>query len=297
VDGADPRYLRAALDGFEPSDHPHEVLVWAGLDDPDLVAGLPLDHRVPNVLDVRLRPALHGLSDLVRNIYVGDLVDRKGLRPLAGLPDTPIIPTPAAVAAAARDLASAPTTPRAPIPTPFVIVDVGGSTTDVVYCTELRQDGAVRIAPGESIVRHVFTDLGVAGSLPGLRRRLAADPHLSELTAALAPDRSRALYQDICDGAEDALAPPIAFGVCLFLALRRLTDPAGRHLVEPDRVAGFAITGGAWAGTPEPVIRRVIAAACRLSEDRWGLHIDRGYELWAHGLLAEPAGSRADPAG
>lgn len=289
VDGADPRYLRQVLAEFEPADFPHDVLVWAGQNDPDLVAGLPVGHVVANVLDEELRPALHGLSDLIRNIYVGDLVDRKGLRPLAGLSDTPILPTPATVAAAARRLATEPLVPLVPAPAPFVIVDVGGATTDVVYCAELRPEGADRISPGEPIVRHVFTDLGVAGSLPGLRHRLSADPSLSELATAIAPDRPRALYQDICDGVEDALSPSAAFGICLFLALRRLTDPAGLHLLEPGHVAGFVVTGGAWTGTPEPVIRRVIAAGCRTPDARWSMHVDRAYELWAHGLLTVSA--------
>lgn len=286
VDGADARYLRAALAGFQAADFPHDVLVWAGQDDPDLAARLGADHVVANVLDDRLRPALSGLSQLIRNIYVDDLVDRKGLRALAGLPDAPIIPTPAAVAAAARRQAAEPAAPIVAAPTPFVIVDVGGATTDVVYCAELRREWGVRIAPGESIVRHVFTDLGVAGSLPGLRRRLAVDPSLSELAAAIAPERARGLYQDICEGAEQALEPPVAFAVCLFLALRRLTDPAGRHLVDARRIAGFVVTGGAWRGMPEPAMRRVIGAACRLAEDRWSLHVDRAYEVWAHGLMA-----------
>lgn len=287
VDGADHRYLREALADTKLADFPHDVLVWAGADAPDVVAELPVDHVVANVLDERLRPAMRGLADLIHHVYVSDLVDRKGLRALAGITDTPIWPTPAVVTLAAERLT---TQPIAPVATPFVIVDVGGATTDVVYCAELRAEGATRISPGESVVRQVFTDLGVAGSLPGLRHRLATDPGLFELVMAVAPDRPRALYQDICESTEDALASPVAFLACLFLALRRMTDPAGPHLLRPDRATGFVITGGAWTGTPEPVIQRVLGAASGLPDARWSLHLDRDYALWAHGLLAVPAG-------
>jgi hypothetical protein len=291
VDGADHRYLREALADAKLADFPHDVLVWAGADAPDIVAGLPVDHVVANVLDGRLRPAMQGLTDLLHHIYLSDLVDRKGLRALAGICDTPIWPTPAVVGLAATRLTTEPIVPAA---TPFVLVDVGGATTDVVHCAELRVEHTMRISPGESIVRQVFTDLGVAGSLPGLRHRLATDPGLFELVAAVASDRHRALYQDICEGVEDALTPSTAFLACLFLALRRMTDGAGPHLLDPGRAAGFVITGGAWTGTPEPAIRQVISAACRLPDDRWSLHVDRAYELWAHGLLAVPAGPQPD---
>jgi hypothetical protein len=220
-------------------------------------------------------------------VYESDLVDRKGLRALDGGTDTPIWPTPAVVALAAARLAVEPIVPA---PTPFVIVDVGGATTDVVYCAELRSEDAARVAPGESIVRHVCTDLGVAGSLPGLAYRLETEPGLYELAAAVAPDRARALYRDLAEAAADALDPRVAFLACLFLALRRVTDPAGPCLLRPDRVTSFVITGGAWHGTPEAAIRRVLGAACGMPDAPWGVHLDRAYALWAHGLLAVPPG-------
>ncbi|HSV65252.1 MAG TPA: glutamate mutase L [Mycobacteriales bacterium] len=285
LNGADHRYLREALAATKLADFPHDVLVWAGTDAPDIVSGLPVDYVVANVLDEQLRPAMEGLADLIHHLYVSDLVDRKGLRALAGITDTPIWPTPAVVALAAERLT---TEPIAPAATPFVIIDIGGATTDVVYCAELRAEDATRISPGESIVRQVFTDLGVAGSLPGLRHRLATDPGLLELVTAVAPDRARALYQDICEGAEGVLATPVAFLACLFLALRRLTNPAGPHLLQPGRATSFVITGGAWTGTPEPAIRRVIGAGCGMPDARWSLHVDRAYSLWAHGLLTVP---------
>jgi hypothetical protein len=62
VDGADHRYLRAALAATTLEDFPHDVLVWAGAAAGDIVAGLAVDHVVPNVLDERLRPATDGMG-------------------------------------------------------------------------------------------------------------------------------------------------------------------------------------------------------------------------------------------
>ncbi len=288
VDGADVRHLRHALEHTKLADAPHELLVWAGADAPDVVAGLPVDHVVANVLDERLRPSMAGLTDLIHHVYVEDLVDRKGLRPLAGIADTPIWPTPAVVELAAEGLIGG--RPR-PVATPFVVVDVGGATTDALYCTELRAPGPLRVAPGESITRQVFTDLGVAASLPALRRLLATEPELFELTAAVAPERARSLHHGLSEGAEGSLDPPAGFLACLYLAVRRLTSGVNPP-VEASRIAGFVITGGARGGTGEPAVRRVIAAAAGLGDARFDVHLDRDYTLWATGLLAVPSDPR-----
>jgi MutL protein len=305
VDGADHRYLRAAIAKARLGDFAREVLVWAGADAPDIVAGLPVDHVVANVLDQHLRPTMQGLADMIHHIYLSDLVDRKGLQALAGITDTPIWPTPAVLGLAAERMGPERMGPErmgpermgperiaaAPV-APFVIIDVGGATTDVLYCAELRAEDTARVSPGESIVRQVFTDLGVASSLPALQHRLATDPGLFETVDAIAPERSRALYHDICEGVAGSLAPPTSFLACLFLALQRLTDPAGLHRIELSRATSFVITGGAWTGTPMPAIRRVIGAACGMPNSGWSLLADRPYVLWAYGLLAVPAGAQ-----
>jgi len=285
VNGAEFGALRQALQAIRLADHPRDVLVWAGADAPDIVAGLPLTRRAANVLDSDLRPNLHGLAETIRDIYLRDLVDRKGLQAVAGVTGVQIWPTPAVVGLAAVRMTTHPIFPR---PTsPFIIVDVGGSTTDVFVCAELRWEHNARSAPGELVVRYVFTDLGVAASRPSLRQQLAHDPDLLDLVSAVDPTRARARYTAISEGATDALAPPISFLTCLFLALRRLAAPGG-YGVELGRAASFVITGGAWAGTPVSSIRRVVNAACGISGFTGSVLVDRDYQLWAQGIQEVP---------
>ncbi len=306
VDGADLRHLRARLAAVPLASYPHQVLVWSGAYESDVLAGLPVDHVVPNVLDAQLRTARHGLTGLIHQLYVGDLVDRKGLRALAGTVTGPIWPTPAVVGLAAEGLAR--NLAALPAAAPFVVVDIGGATTDVLYCAELAVDLSNRIVPAESIVRRVFTDLGVASSLPRLRQRLADEPGLVDLATAVAPEHPRALYHQLVDRAE--LSPATSFLACLFLAVRQLAGspgqpdalPLARRDGQPQldarRIASIVITGGAWRTAPEPAIRRVINAACGVPDARWGLHLDRRYQLWAYGLLEVPtyatAGGQAE---
>ena len=286
VDGADHQRLRRALQATRLADHPHDVLVWAGADAPGIVAELPVDRQAANVLDRHLRSHLRGLAETICDIYVHDLVDRKGLRALVDVTDVQIWPTPAVVGLAAGRM-TRQRIPPAPT-APFVIVDAGGATTDVFLCAELRAEHTARSAPGESIVRHVFTDLGVAASRPALLQRLARDPDLFDLVAAVEPSRSRALYNAICEGAADSLAPPVGFLTCLFLALRRIAAANGPPGAELGRAASFVITGGAWSDTPMSAIRRVVGAACGLPGPARNVLADRGYLLWAYGIQEVP---------
>ena len=258
------------------------MLVWAGADAPDVVADLPAHRRVANVLDRHLRPHLAGLAGAVREVYVGDLVDAKGLGALADVTSTQIWPTPAVVGLAAQRMTKQPVPPAPTVP--FVLVDAGGATTDVFVCAELRPAHAARSAPGESVVRHVFTDLGVAASRPALLQRLGTDPDLLDLVAAVAPGRSRALYTALGEGAPEALDPPYGFLSCLFLALRRLAGPEA----DLSRAASFVVTGGACGDTPVAAVRRVVDAARGRPVARDGVLLDRDYLLWAYGLQDVP---------
>ncbi len=289
VDGADHHRLRAALAGARLTDHPHEILVWAGADAPEVAALLPPHHRTTNVLDRHLRPSPGGLTELIRDLYTSDLVGRKGLGALADVTEAPIWPTPAVVGLAAQRMSRRRL--LSGVTAPFVLLDVGGATTDAFVCTELRRGRAVRLAPDSSVVRQVFTDLGVVASRPALLGRLATDPDLFDLVRAVAPERSRALYHDLCEGRVSALAPPVGFLCCLFLALRRLAAPDGPHGTDLRRAASVVVTGGARSGASTTQIRRVVDAADGGSEVSRAVTVDHDYLLWAYGIQDVPARS------
>ncbi|SBT41103.1 glutamate mutase L [Micromonospora narathiwatensis] len=294
VDGADHHRLRDALAGTRLADHPHEILVWAGADAAEVTALLPPHRRATNVLDRHLRPCPGGLTDLVRDIYTSDLVGRKGLGALADVTEAPIWPTPAVVGLAAERLSRHRLLPD--VAAPFVLLDVGGATTDAFVCAELRRGHPPRGGPPDpSVVRHVFTDLGVAVSAPALLGRLAADPGLFELVRAVAPERSRGLHHDLSAGHATALTAPVGFLCCLFLALRRLTAPDGPHQIDVGRAASIVVTGGARSGASTAQIHRVVDAAAGGSEQPREVVVDHHYLLWAYGIQDVPARSPVSP--
>jgi hypothetical protein len=287
VDGGDHRHLRRAVAAVDLADFPHATLIWAGAADAvDVAERLKPGHLASNVLDGNIRPRGEGLIAAIRGIYLTDLADHKGLRALAGCTEAPVWPTPAVVSLAAQRMARERLGP-APA-TPFVVVDIGGATTDIHYCAELRRGNGAHPAPDESVTRHVFTDLGVSSSGRSLLARISSAPYLHELAEAVAPARARALYQQIREEDPAALAPPAAFLACLFASLRELAHDGSPDGLELAKAASILVTGGAWGDAPRPLIRRVIDAAHRTPGSRWRLLVDRSYLVWAHGLEAVP---------
>jgi hypothetical protein len=293
VDGADNRRLHAALQALSLAAHPHEVLVWAGADGADSVAGLAVDHRCANVLDRHLRPSLAGLMHTVRAVYVRDLVDRKGLAGVAQLTTAPIWPTPAVVTRGVKQMLEDRSQPV--LPAPFVAVDVGGATTDVYVCVELRDAPEVRSAPEDSIIRQVFPDLGLVASASGLRLRLTADDDLLDLSDAVAADRGRELYRQLAAGSADVLEPPTGFLTCLYLALRRMVTGDGADRISLTGNTGLLLTGGAWQNVTAAQVRRVVDAVSGTTGPDRPVVFDTDYHVWARGLATVPATS-ADPA-
>ncbi|WP_305788042.1 glutamate mutase L [Symbioplanes lichenis] len=272
VDGGDTDRLRAALAGFDPARHPHGHLLWAGARDLGLPDGLRVDRRLPNVLDQRLRPSPGPLAEAIRDLHLRDLVDGRALRPLSEVADGPIVATPDAVGRAVRRPAG---------PGPLLVLDVGGTTTDVFVSSALP--GA-----GPAVTRHVFTDLGVAASAPVMVERLAAGDELLELSTAVAPGASRSLFRRAGTGSSAELDPSERFLICVYLALRRVVA-ARQPGAGLTGAAELLITGGAWPGTPAAAVRRVAGLAGEPGGPRCAVRFDEDYLMWARGLDADPA--------
>ncbi|MBM0230690.1 glutamate mutase L [Micromonospora sp. STR1_7] len=152
VDGSDLAPLRAAVQRFNLDAYPHDVLIWAGADDPASTRCLSPAIQVPNVLDRALRPATSGLAGAVRDLYLSDLVDRKGLADLAAAVSGPIEPTPVVVGAGVTALVTDPLV-RALAPglaEPMVVVDVGARRPT---CSSAPNYGPTRSAAPDAKAR------------------------------------------------------------------------------------------------------------------------------------------------
>lgn len=264
VDGTDHARLDRAVRGTRLAEHPHRALVWAGAGDAAVAALLRPRHRAENVVDGELRPNRAPLAETLRRIHLADIVDREGLRPLEEYAGAPVPATPEVVGGAARALAGEQDGAAG-----VLVVDVGGTTTDVHHCAR----------PAGGVDTRVFTGLGVAGARRSLLDRLASTPALAEFVGAVAPGERRVRYLRLREGDSTALPPRDAVLACVFLALSGLDE---EHRTGPARLV---VTGGAADGL-DPVLLAAVAEAARGGPQSRPPVVDTAPGLWARGLLA-----------
>ncbi len=147
----------------------------------DLLAGSGFDVRLaPNILPEMERLQPEGARERIRDVFLQRIVKGKGLDEIVALTGHEPNPTPYAVLQLVHAIAR-----QAPDFGEFVLVDLGGATTDVYsYCQDQR--GAERVVyrglPEPVVKRTVEGDLGVRVSAASAAR--VAEPDLSPEQAA-----------------------------------------------------------------------------------------------------------------
>lgn len=238
----------------------------------------PQAEIVTNPLDISLVSTDHSLGSYARQTYLDDIESKKDLQPLRPLSRVPIEPTPSVVSKAFARLQSR-------IPSPSIMLDIGGATTDLHFTKEVLDDSnmtAGEIATFPAIARHVFTAFGVHDSKVSTMKALAADPLGVDLLAALYGGEHRATHQQLTEG----IAPDrLLFCACIFLALRACLE--GREeapRINVGAMASLMITGGAAKCLDTDDVARTLKAATGWSP-RAGIMRDRDYRWWVLGLM------------
>jgi uncharacterized protein (TIGR01319 family) len=262
-----------------------------------------------NVLPELDRLDVEPVRAVIRDAFVAQIVEAKGLDRAAARFDHPIVPTPAAVLDAARLLAEG--TADAPGWGDLMVVDVGGATTDVHSVSRASPRGGLipRGLPEPVVKRTVEGDLGVrvnAQSVVGLgeRNELRAD-----LAAALRGADARA-QADFLAAHTDALPDTdgqrrleVAMaGACVDIAVERHVGHVQQawgsngpvrllHGKDLRDVRALIGVGGVFAAGTDP--RAVLRAGLARDDlpdsmrpEAPTLHHDGGYVFYAMGLLA-----------
>ncbi len=279
-------------------------------------AGKPVvvtENVMPRHLELNIEPA----REAIRRLFLERIVHAKGIDRARARLDAVLMPTPAAVLQAAQGLAEG--LAGEPGLGPLLVVDIGGSTTDVhSICAGVPSDGTVLYhgLPEPHAKRTVEGDLGMRHSARGVIAQAGAEAVAGE--AGLSGAALEALLAR-CD--EDVEWLPQGdderrFDQALARAATRLsvTRHAGTHeqvytaggpvTVQRGKdlaeVATLIGTGGVLAGSREPA--SILAAALAGADAPLSLRprearllLDADYLLFACGLLAtvEPAAALA----
>lgn len=259
-----------------------ETVIFAGNNSLiDVVKSIwPNAYVTKNILGEDLRWQGDGLVDLLQNAYLNDLVLQKGISKLQQYSETPILPTPAIVQESYKKVINGNSSLH--FSPPFILIDIGGATTDIYYGGELVSEGQGR-NPLSSINRHVFTHLGITASRDSLIFELSNSNYLGDFLRAIDEESAERRYLSLREGHVDWMTPKILAEACCFLALNACASglPSG-HKIELRRVSSIVVTGGASQICQITTLEKIFRAS---GAQNACAYLDKGYEIWMEGML------------
>jgi hypothetical protein len=288
IDIPDAAPMQRRLETFDAGAYHYRTLVYAG--NKYLAEAFKAHHPEAVIVDNPLAGGLRGEHDSVfetlRRAYLDDLVYKEGISELHLGPSHSVRPTPEVVNQGFR-LAVLNRTGIA-VPGSCVLVDIGGATTDLHYTVEIvRDDSANRPAPGASIARYVFTDLGIVYSRDSTLSQMRNHPRIYDFLCGVIDGDVRDVYRRLRESDFEPEPRLLAYG-CLFLALDRFAEgrAPGLPAVSLSKVSQFILTGGASQLLDEDRIKRIIDLATGSNGNVPGILIDRAYQIWVDGIGA-----------
>lgn len=129
------------------------------------------ENLIPNVGILNIEP----IVEIIRDLFMNRITNMKGVGMVKEALDGPIIPTPASVLSAGELLFDG--TDKEPGIGPYVLVDIGGATTDIYSFLENKSyQGAKKIgSPEPSAKRTVEGDMGMRESSISLVKEVGED--------------------------------------------------------------------------------------------------------------------------
>jgi uncharacterized protein (TIGR01319 family) len=243
----------------------------------------PNSKAVDNPMGTDLSLSSEKLIDVLRLSYIEDLVDRKGIEELHKISEVPIWPTPGVVNLAFE--AAFSSSLGAIYPTPFLVIDIGGATTDVHFGLEcLSETTALRPGTFRNSNRHVFAELGVFASKASTEIALKSHERFFDLLEVIYEENASNKYAEFTEYEMDK---DFLFVACFFLALDALYF--NRNEMVPNlnfsKISSIVITGGASQSANIVWLQAVIDMFLSENSKRSiRIIFDTNYDMWTYGL-------------
>ena len=234
-----------------------------------------------NILGENLKWQGEELCETLRNSYLGDLVLKKGIKKLVAYSEINIYPTPNIVQIAYEKILNGMI--NFPIPRPFLLIDIGGATTDVYYGGELISNLS-NTTPRPGINRHVFSNIGVFASRNSLLENLRNSYRLDEfLFNTFEIDKSEKIHIDLLDRNFEDFNEEFLSYSAFFLSLFHSTNIlSSGHSLNINLCKGIVLTGGASIKLRVEKLEKIISI---FSTVKIRVVIDNDYSIWKFGLL------------
>ena len=227
-----------------------------------------------NIIDNRLQVREDELREYLTNLYQNDIVGKEEIKRLYNITSNQIYSTPYIVNRSLPKLKSI-----YDVADPFLVIDIGGATTDIHYSTDLVVNK--NILTSSSYDRLVFKKLGVYKSRESLVFGAKSNEFVYELLAYLM------VNENILD--EDSQKATITLmQLAIFLVLYQVSKNNNDYIsLKLDILNSIVITGGVSKVLSEDDIEKIVKFFYKkiLHFDTIPeIIIDREYKIWTLGM-------------
>jgi hypothetical protein len=236
----------------------------------DNVEGLVV---LPNIIDDRLHIVEEHLKDYLTNLYQQDIEGKEDIKHLYDITGNQIFSTPYIVNRALPEIES-----KFSVADPFILLDIGGATTDVHYSKDLVEDN---IVTENEYDRLVFKRLGVYKSRQSLIFAAQDNEFVYELLTHLKVTEN--IFHEQSDK-----ATKILMQLAIFLVLCKISRFRPSYVtLKLLAINSIVLTGGITKVLSLEEIQTIIAFFYRkilTSDHNPAAVLDHDYGIWALGV-------------
>ena len=274
IDGVGGIFDERLVDFLQKCRYQNIVYVGSACERGFLSEAIPHLVIFDNILDDRLKIAEKPLKTYLTDLYQADIMGKEDIKQLYAITDNQIFATPYIVNQALPLIGQ-----KMGVADPFIVIDIGGATTDIHYSTDLIDDNLT----GEGgYDRLVFKKLGVYKSRPSLVHAARANEFVFELLHHLGQT------EHVLDEMSET-ATKVLMQLAIFLILYKVS---GHHTdyvdLKLDKLNTIVLTGGITqilSHTEAEEIIHFFYKKLLHFHQAPQVVMDSDYRIWTYGLI------------
>lgn len=224
---------------------------------------------LPNIVDDKLKMYEDDLKEYLTNLYSSDIEGKEDIKDLYELTSNQIYSTPYIVNKALPKVSR-----YLDVADPFILIDIGGATTDIHYSKELVEDNIISTNEYD---RLVFKKLGVYKSADSLVFIAKQNEYAYELLAFLNKT------EDILDK-RDQEATELLMQLAIFLVLYKVSHHHKSYLnIKLTTLNSIVLTGGITKVLKDEQISQIVEFFYKKIlnyHTKPHIVVDRDYSIW-----------------
>jgi hypothetical protein len=228
---------------------------------------------LPNIIDNKLKMVEDDLKEYLTNLYQADIMGKEDIKRLYEITANQIYSTPYIVNSSLPFINT-----KLDVADPFIVIDIGGATTDIHYSKDLVDDN---IITENEYDRLVFKKLGVYKSRESLVHTAKANEFVYELLAYLNTT------ENMLDETSEK-STKLLMQLAIFLVLYKVSHQHKAYLnIKLDTLNSIVLTGGITKVLDDSEMETIVSFFYKKIlnyHTHPSIVVDRDYSIWTLGM-------------